>query len=205
MAILKQNTAYTRQFLLVLSSDHITGATVAANTLTVYLGKAGAAGTLMNGTVARVDNTNLPGIYKLNYTSIDTNTIGDMVTAVTASTCDPVNFIDRIDPQIFPDLSMSAGTGRVFINDNLQQNSSLNGYTFLMVNAAGAPLTGLTVTAQRSLGGAGFAPCANSVTELSNGLYTINFAASDLNSATVLFRATAPGAADLDIELITTP
>jgi hypothetical protein len=84
--------------------------------------------------------------------------------------------------------------------DNLPQgirkNTSLSGFTFTMVDSTDhiTGKTGLTVTATRSLDGAAFAACANSVTEISNGAYVIDLAAADLNANTVMLKFSATGA-----------
>lgn len=198
MATIKQGTIYNRAFLMVESADHVTGLTGA--TVTVDLSKNGASLSAAGGSVTEIGN----GWYYIALTATDTNTIGDLVFHCTATSGDPTDFADQINSQVFTDLQMNA-SGRALIADNIQQNTALNGFTFLMVTTAGAPATGLTVTAQRSLGGAGFSPCANTVSEVGNGVYTINLASTDLNSATVMLRFTATGAADLDLTLITTP
>ncbi len=60
-----------------------------------------------------------------------------------------------------------------------------------------AASTGLTVTAERSIDGAAFAACANSVTEVSDGCYTIDLAAADLNGDVVVLKFTADDTDDL--------
>lgn len=202
--ILKQSTAYSRKFLMVLSSDHISGAT--GKTVTVELSKGpGGTGGAAAGAVTEIDSSNLPGVYQVALTTVDTNTIGDLAFHCTASGCDATDFCDQVQATVFTDLLVTSG-GRAYINDNILQNTALNGFTFLMVDSSTSfPKTGLSVAAQRSLGGAGFAPCANSVSEVGNGVYTINLAAADLNAPVVMLRFTASGAADLDLQLITTP
>jgi hypothetical protein len=92
----------------------------------------------------------------------------------------------------------------VAITSNLKQNQALAGFQFLMTDSTNHnPLTGATITATRSLNGAAFSATANSATEISNGWYTINLAATDLNAKTVALRFTATGADDRDIQLIT--
>jgi len=78
----------------------------------------------------------------------------------------------------------------------IKKNTELPGFTFMMVSSADhvTPATGLTVTAKRSIDGAAFASCANSVSELSNGFYKITLAASDLNGDIVTLKFTATGA-----------
>jgi hypothetical protein len=95
--------------------------------------------------------------------------------------------------------------GRVQIQSGISKNVAVNNFTFLMTDRYNNPKPGLTVTATRSLDGVAFAACANSVTEISNGFYKINLAASDLNGNLVALRFTAPGAVDRDITIVTTP
>ena len=76
----------------------------------------------------------------------------------------------------------------------LIKNTAFTAFSFAMYDGNGAPKTGLTVTAQRSLDGAAFAACANSPTELASGFYLITLAAADLNADVVALRFTAPGA-----------
>ncbi len=84
------------------------------------------------------------------------------------------------------------------------KNTALAKFPFVMTDATThAPKTGLTVTATRSLDGAAFAACANSVVEVANGAYTIDLAAADLNANTVQLRFTATGADDLLIAIKT--
>ena len=88
----------------------------------------------------------------------------------------------------------------------IKRNTALPGFMFLMTDAIlHTPKTGLTVTAQRSLAHAAFANCANGVTELSNGWYWIDLAATDLNAVTVALKFTATGADATNISLVTTP
>ena len=57
-----------------------------------------------------------------------------------------------------------------------------------MVDSSEDPATTETVTAQRSIDGAAFASCTNSVTELSNGVYNIDLSAADLNGDNIMLR-----------------
>lgn len=89
----------------------------------------------------------------------------------------------------------------------ITKNTALANFPFFMVDATdlSTPETGLTVTAQRSIDGAAFALCANSVVEVSNGWYKINLAAADLNGDTVALRFTASGAATRNVTIVTQP
>lgn len=97
MAILKQSTAYTRIFLIVQTSDHISGLTGASPTVTIS--KAGAAFAAAGGTVTEVAN----GFYKIAFTTTDTNTLGDLAVHVTATSGDPTDFVDQVTANILGD------------------------------------------------------------------------------------------------------
>jgi hypothetical protein len=80
--------------------------------------------------------------------------------------------------------------------DGVIKNIALNNFMFLMVELIDhvTPKTGLTITAERSIDGAAFAACANPVFEISNGIYKINLATSDLNGDIICLKFTATGA-----------
>ena len=57
------------------------------------------------------------------------------------------------------------------------------------------PATGVSpVTATRSIDDAAYASCANTVSEIGNGTYVIDLAASDLNGDSITFKFTGSGA-----------
>lgn len=93
------------------------------------------------------------------------------------------------------------------IASNVKTNQALANFEFLMTdNTLHAPATGLTVTCTRSIDGGAFAGgTLSGVTEISNGLYKVNFGASDLNGRVVVLRATATGCDDTFERLITQP
>jgi hypothetical protein len=204
--ILKQGVPYNRTFLMVSNTDHVTGKTGLGTGVTMVCSKNGLG---FNSTInSSVEIAN--GWYYVQLTGTETSTIGDLAFHMTGTGADPTDFADQVQSQVFSDLAIQGGTGtsRILIADNIQQNANLNGFQFLMISSTtGSPLPGLGtgITAQRSLAGAGFSPCVNTPTELANGVYTINLAAADLNSPSVMLRFSATGAADLDILLITTP
>jgi hypothetical protein len=74
-----------------------------------------------------------------------------------------------------------------------RKNQAYTNYEFKLVLTSdhATAATGKTVTCTRSIDGGAFAACANSATEISNGFYKINLAASDLNGNTVTLRFTA--------------
>lgn len=83
------------------------------------------------------------------------------------------------------------------------KNVGVSNFPFFMKNSSGAGVTGLTVTATRRIDSGSFASCANSVTEIANGWYTINLAGSDLNGTTIGFRFTGSGAIDTEFTVLT--
>jgi hypothetical protein len=196
---LKQSTAYTRLFNMIASSDHHSPLTGAAPV--VNLSKSGVAFAGAAGVVSEVGD----GVYKIVLTGVDTNTAGDLAYFITAASGDDNTFVDQVTPTVFNDLNIDA-SGNVSIASSIKKNAALNGYMFLMTNSTThVAQTGLTVTAQRSLSGAGFAPCANAVTELSHGIYAINLAATDTNANSIMYRFTATNADDLNILMLTQP
>lgn len=87
----------------------------------------------------------------------------------------------------------------------IKKNSSLANFEFFMADSANgrSAKTGLTVTATRSIDGTAFAACANSVTEVGNGIYKIDLAAADLNGDVITLRFEAAGADSALITLVT--
>lgn len=85
------------------------------------------------------------------------------------------------------------------------KNTALANFMFTMRNTSGVATAGLTVTATRSLDGAAFAACANSVSAVGNGWYKINLDATDTNGDIVALRFTATGALDTNLTIPTQP
>lgn len=114
----------------------------------------------------------------------------------------------NITGNITGNLSGSVGsvTAAVAITSNTKKNQSLNAFMFLMTNAStGNPMTGLSITATRSIDGAAFGACANSAVEVSSGWYSINLAAADLNGNVIALRFAATLANDTDQVIVTQP
>lgn len=88
---------------------------------------------------------------------------------------------------------------------SVKKNTALAKFEFLMVDVADGftPVTGAVITAERSIDGGAFASCANSVTELSNGIYWIDLAASDLNGNVITLRFSAGSTADRFVTIVT--
>lgn len=102
---------------------------------------------------------------------------------------------------------LSLSSGRVAVQAGIRKNQALANFPFLMTDSTNHnPLTGLTVTATRSIDGAAFASgtIAN-MTEVSAGIYQCDLGAGDLNGDTIVLRFTATGADDLFVTLVTEP
>lgn len=111
MALLKQSTAYTRMFLMVDSTDHVTGKT--GLTVAVTLSKAGGTFASAGGTITEVSS----GFYKIALTTTDTNTLGELAYHCTATGADPTDFVDQVSARITDDLAYPATSGRSMVVD----------------------------------------------------------------------------------------
>lgn len=102
--VLKGSTKVNMRFLLVLTSDHITGAT--GITPTVTISKNGAAFASPSGAVTEISN----GWYKVAGHATDTNTYGPVDIQVSGTGCDPSSFhvldVVAYDPYV-PDLALT--------------------------------------------------------------------------------------------------
>lgn len=104
--ILKQSTAYVREFLMVLATDHVSPAT--GLTVAVTLSKAGAAFGAAAGAVAEIAN----GFYSVSLTTADTGTLGDLGFHCTGAGADPTDFIESVGARGQDDLAYPATAGR---------------------------------------------------------------------------------------------
>jgi hypothetical protein len=88
----------------------------------------------------------------------------------------------------------------------IRKNAALAAFEFVMTDSTNhAPATGKTVTATRSIDGAAFAACANSVTEVASGVYALDLAATDLNGNVITLRFTATACDDRLVTIVTNP
>ena len=84
------------------------------------------------------------------------------------------------------------------------KNTALNGFEFLMTDSQfHNPLTGLVPTIQVSKDGSGFAAVTNTPTEVGDGIYSINFSATDMNGNTLVFMFSATGADTRFVTILT--
>lgn len=140
MALLKQSTAYTRMFLLVQTSDHITGLTGATPTLT--LSKAGGAFGAASGAVTEVSS----GWYKVALNTSDTGTLGDLAYHITAASGDPCDFVDQVAANILGD-TLPANTTQLAG----QTVTAAAGVTFPSSVASPTNITAGTITTATNL------------------------------------------------------
>ena len=90
MADIPAETVYPRDFLMVLASDHLTGATGLTPTVTIK--KSGGAFAAAAGTVTE----DAYGWYVVNLTVVDTNTEGDLSYHITGTGADATDFVDQV-------------------------------------------------------------------------------------------------------------
>jgi len=106
------------------------------------------------------------------------------------------------------DLNGLRGSNMVTYRDiGIMKNKALNNFAFLMRSSTDhlTPATGLTVTAQRSIDGGAFAACANSVSEVGQGLYKINLTTADTNGDFITYLFSATGADSVYLTVKTNP
>ena len=82
---------------------------------------------------------------------------------------------------------------------------ALSNLQILMVDSSGDPAAGLTVTVQISKDGGAFGNITGSVTEISDGAYHFDLTAAEMNADTIMLKATAPGAKNRYITIVTQP
>ena len=101
--------------------------------------------------------------------------------------------------------SVASVTAAVAITSNIKINQALAGFEFLMTDSTNhEPATGLTVTVTRSINGGAFAAgTLSAVSEIGNGIYSVDFGAGDLNGKVITLQATA-AASDTTFERIVT-
>lgn len=230
-AIKQSSTQSVLMFLLIQSSDHITGLTGASPTVTIS--KNGGSFGSPAGAVSEVGS----GWYKVAGNATDTNTLGPLALHATAASADPsdslVAEIVAYDPQDATHLGLSSlpntavttnaslltsgtGTDQLSVSSGkvtllnppgIRKNVALNDFEFLMTDSTtNQPKTGLTVTVTRSIDNGAFAAgTLSAVTEISNGIYSVNFGSGDLNGGVVTLQATAAGANSLFVTIPTNP
>lgn len=185
MADLTQNAPYPKSFLMVLSSDHITGATGLSPLPAVQISKAGGAFNAPAGVVTELGF----GWYSVAFTSADTNTLGDLAFHASAAGCDATDEKDQVK-------TFAPGRGAPLSNFEFPMLSNVD-HT--------SPATGLTVSVQVSKDGGAFAPSTNTAAEVGSGNYAISLTASEMSASVVALRMTATGADPQRVTIVTSP
>lgn len=202
MIAIKQSTARNVMVFMVDSADHVTPKT--GLTLAVSISKNGAAFESISPTVTERGN----GWYNIALSASDTDTLGELAGHVTATGADIFPFKYSVEVNTASDVKVDTAAIKTK-TDNLpagiKKNTALNNFEVLLVSSSDhiSPVTGATVTATRSIDGGAFAACANSVTEVSGGVYKINLAASDLNGDVITLKFSATGADSRIITIVT--
>lgn len=116
----------------------------------------------------------------------------------------------------YPKVTIKSGTGtgeisltsgRVLTRGAIVKNTAIANFPFAMTDSTNHnPMTGLTVTATRSIDGGAFSSgTITNITEVGTGVYQCDLGAGDLNGDTIIFRFTAAGADDLLITVVPVP
>lgn len=151
----------------------------------------------------RLGLTSIPNVAQGNAGQLPTADSSGRVTVITNS--DKTGYsLTQSFPANFASLSITAG-GRVAIQGNVPKNTALNDFEFLMTDSTSHnPAPGKSVTVTRSIDNGAFAGgTLSAVTEIANGMYSVNFGAGDLNGGVITLRATAAGCDDLFVTFIT--
>lgn len=97
-------------------------------------------------------------------------------------------------------IKTDTGTNLPALIDDLavKKNATFSNFEFLMVLTSDGrtPATGLTVTGQRSIDGAGFATVTGTIAEVSNGIYQFDAVAADTNGDFITWRFSSATADD---------
>jgi hypothetical protein len=169
-----------------LASDHIAPAT--GKTIAVVISKNG--GAFGNPSAGATNATEISsGWYYVDLSATDTATAGPLIVRGTETDTDPVEIAFHVHGSV-----------------QIKKNQALAGFTFPMFGSTTHELvTGMTVTATRSIDGAAFGACANAVSEVGGGGYKLDLAAADLNGNVILLKFTATGADDQVVTIVTQP
>ena len=183
--ILQQSTAYTRMFFMIDSADHRSGKT--GLTVAVTLSKNGGTFAAAGGSVTEVAS----GWYKIALTTTDTNTAGQLTFHCTSAGADNKDFDDQIDS--------------IPITSTIKRGQTVT-VPFVMTDSTNhAPATGLTVSAQISKDAAAFVACSNSVSAVSNGVYSVNLTTGETSAGAITLMFSATGADPTYLVLYTQP
>ena len=149
---------------------------------------------ILTGSMAKLDDANTTGFYT------------EQLACTTAN-----GFEVGKSYNVYVEATVDSDTGGIAYSFTIKapivvtKNAALANFEFPMLSSSDhvTGLTGLTVTAERSIDGGIFAACGGSVVEVSSGIYKINLAASDLNGSVITFKFTAAGADATFVTIVT--
>ncbi len=140
--LLKQSTAFTRDFVMIASSDHIAGKT--AETVSCTLSKAGGAFAASGGAVTELANW----WYKIALNTTDTNTLGQLAYHCTSANTDASDFDDQV---VVIDLTDAVRLGLTSLpNANAGANTGLPVVGTQVPNATAGAAGGLLISGANS-------------------------------------------------------
>lgn len=204
------------QLVFEVGLDDSTGSMVTSGTTSLYLYELQSDGTLksydfndntfkttalttetVNMTHRKGNNGNTnTGIWTYSLGTLSGFTIGAIYISLIVNTgANPVNNRRKFQ----------YGSGQE--GSNHKKNQALSSFEFMMTDSTvHNPATGKTVSVTRSIDGGAFAAgTLSAVTEVSNGMYKVDFAAADLNGDVIILRATASGCDDTFERIVTVP
>lgn len=193
-----------------IAADAITAAKIATGAIDADAIADGAidAGSIAAGALDGKGNWN---IGKTGYSLTATTGLGNQTADITGNLSGSVGSVTGAVGSVTGNVggnvvgSVASVTAAVAITSNIKRNQALAAFEFLMTDSTNHnPSTGLTVTVTRSIDGGAFgAGTLSAVTEIGNGIYSVDFGAGDLNGKVVTLQATAAGS-DTTFERIVT-
>lgn len=154
MALIPQNSSYTRAFLLVSTSDHITGLTGQTPVITLYKGASTSSSSSTGAGVKEMTN----GWYNIALSSNDTSVLGDLVIHATSTGGDPTDWVDqvvafnlndsvRLGLTALPNANAAAAGGLMILGSNNTAAITLGPITASSITSTGtSTITNLTST-----------------------------------------------------------
>lgn len=157
---------------------------------------------LMPATAGRTAVVDASGLIDANAVKVGptgsgtAQTAGDIFSKVTGLTFTIANQVD-----------CNVLTFSTAFRAGIRKNVALAKFPFLMTDSTNHnPSASLAVTVTRSIDGGAFAAgTLSAVTELSNGFYSVDFGAGDLNGTMITLRCTAAASDDLFLTIHTDP
>lgn len=196
------------QKIAFFAFDITTGAakTGDAANITGYVDKDWAGVNALGDTSAtEISSSNAAGWYLFDLAQAETNADALLFSAKSST-----GSIAVVGQQVYttpPNFStfLITSAGYVAVVGYLRKNVAFAGFMFMMTDSTNHnPVTGKTVTVSRSIDGASFASgTLSAVTEVGNGIYSLDFGAGDLNGGNIVLLATATGADNTYRQVVT--